>query len=421
MRRSLIGIALLSLASGCYKETTPWETFGAVGQTPPPSTQNDQAADLKALVEGNTVFALNLYAQLARSDGNLSVSPQGVSRILAMAYAGAHGNTAKEIAKVAHFGLPPGRLHPTFGRLRSELKALAGRGGMELRYADAIWMQRDRSFKPAFQELIQKDYDANLKRVDFLGEHKAVLAEINAWVEQQTGGRIKGFLEKGDVDALTLLAITNAICFHGKWARPFDAQCTQNLAFRLSAKQGATAATMSQSGTFGYMETGNLQVIELPYADGELSMLVLLPKKAGDLRRVEAMLTPANLSAWSGRLIETSAQVFLPRFTIGAKFRLHDTLSDMGMFDAFNLSSDFSGIDIRRKLYVKQFMHAAEVAVDEGGSAPAAEPAGEASVVFRADHPFLFLIQHKPTKAILFMGRVMNPTSGPGTTAPGGS
>ena len=177
---------------------------------------------------------------------------------------------------------------------------------------------------------------------------------------------------------------------------------------------------MHQTKEFGYSENDDLQVLELPYADNDLSMMVLLPRNADGLAALEAKLTAQNLIAWTGKLPRPKVEVFLPKFKMASQFSLNDRLAALGMVDAFGDKADFSGMNGKRDLYISAVIHKAFVDVNEEGTEAAAATAVAMTAmamrveqpppVFRADHPFLFLIRENQTGSILFLGRIADPT-----------
>jgi serpin B len=181
---------------------------------------------------------------------------------------------------------------------------------------------------------------------------------------------------------------------------------------------------MTQQQSFKYGESDGLQVLELPYAGDDVSMIVLLPRKVDGFEKLEGSMTPENLDKWTGRLKEREVQVFLPRFKTSSQFRLDETLMSMGMVDAFDENrADFSGMDGRVVwLYISAVIHQAFVDVNEQGTEAAAATAvvmaarspgmSRPPLIFRADHPFVFLMRDNHTGSVLFLGRVVNPTSG---------
>jgi len=243
-------------------------------------------------------------------------------------------------------------------------------------------------------------------------------------VEAKTNRKIVDLLKPGMVDQATRLVLVNAIYFKGNWLYRFNPGLTQDEPFHVSPETTATAPLMRQTSELGYAEFPDLQVLELPYTGDEVSMVVLLPRTVDGIGKLEAQLTATNLAAWTAHLQTQKVQVFLPKFKATSEFSLAETLAAMGMPDAFIFGkADFSGMDGTRDLYFSKVVHKAYVDVDEEGTEAAAATAvtvefGGAGPrllqppipVFRADHPFLFLIRDNRTGSILFLGRVADPT-----------
>ena len=374
-------------------------------------------SDTKTSLEGNTSFALNLYGKVKEAEGNLFFSPYSISTALAMTYAGARGNTEKQMAEVLHFTLDPKQLHPAFARVEAQLNAVQERGDIELSVANALWSQKDYAFLKEFLDLTKKHYGAVLNLVDFKTACEAVRKKINAWVEEKTKSKIKDLIKPGILNPLTRLVLTNAIYFKGNWESQFKKHKTKEAPFWLAPGKSIKVPIMTQKHEFHYMENSNLQMLALPYVGNDLSMIVLLPKEVGGLAQIEAALNAGNLTTWMDLLKEREILVFLPKFKITSQFSLGKTLTSMGMSDAFTGKADFSGMTGKKDLYISSVIHKAFVDVNEEGTEAAAATAvtmGLLSMpapppVFRADHPFIFLIRHNPSESILFLGRVVNP------------
>lgn len=384
-----------------------------------------QAAEMsegatRTLAEGNAEFALRLYENLRAGEGNLFFSPHSISTALAMTYAGAAGTTAEQMAKVLAFGLPADELHRLFAALQAELHE-GGRGGAyELRVANALWGQEGFAFLEEFLALLQQTYDAPLRRADFMRETEGTRQTINDWVDEATNGKIKDLIGRGVLNALTRLVLTNAIYFRGFWDLKFDKDATEDAPFTLADGSTADVPLMRREDDFAYAETSTAQILELPYRGGDLSMVVVLPREADGLPALEGLLSPDELRSWLQALTNAKVSVFLPRFEITTQFSLARTLKAMGMTDAFSVKdADFSGMTGERDLYISAVVHKAFVAVDEEGTEAAAATGVVMALrstavprsprVFRADHPFLFLIRHKASGAVLFLGRVNDP------------
>jgi serpin B len=386
---------------------------GLSAETPP-------LADRAAMVEGNNAFAIDLYGQLRTQSGNLFFSPDSISTALAMTYAGARGDTATEMAKTLHFTLPPQRLHPAMGGLLGDLNA--PHDGYKLRMANALWAQQGYTFLDDFLKVTKSDYDAGLKQVDFKDAPETARLTINQWVEQQTDDKIKDLLQPGVLSSRTRLVLTNAIYFKGDWQTQFDKAQTRDEDFHLSAAQNVKAPMMHREGGFNYFDGGTFQILEIPYKSAELSMIVLLPNDVGGMFALEQSLTAPNTRQWLGQLRPVPKVIMtLPKFKMTQQFELQDTLGAMGMTLAFDAHADFSGMTGNREFSISAAIHKAYIDVNEEGTEAAAATAvvmrsmmarmqQPAPPVFRADHPFIFLIRDNRSGGILFMGRVTDPT-----------
>jgi serpin B len=371
---------------------------------------------IPGVVKGNNEFAFDLYNQLRQKDGNLFFSPQSISTALAMTYAGARGDTAEEMAQALHFCLPKTLLHPGFGALLRELNGEGKKRGYQLSVANALWGQKGEGFKDDFLQLTRDTYGAGLKQVDFAGDAEAARKEINAWVEKQTNDKIKDLLPPGTIDALTKLVLTNAIYFKGDWQSQFKKDQTRDEVFH--GASDAKVPMMHQTAKFKYHDAGDLQLLEMPYGGKELSMVVLLPKKADGLAGLEKSLTADKLAGWLGKVSEQQVIVTLPKFKVTSEFSLNGALEALGMKKAFQMpGADFSGINGKDDLYIKAVVHKAYVDVNEEGTEAAAATGVVVGVKslpppkpeFRADHPFVFLIRDTRNDSVLFLGRLVAP------------
>lgn len=380
------------------------------------------SADEQNVIAGNTEFATDLYAKLRTQDGNLFFSPYSISTALAMTYGGARGETAEQMATALHFDLPEGELAPAFGELQGGLNAVQSEGYVQLAVANSLWPQAGYKFRQDYLDLCDKYYGTSIQPVDYIGNTEGARQTINAWVEKKTNDKIVDLLKPGALTRETRLTLVNAIYFKGSWVNKFKPEATHDEPFHVSPETSVTAPLMHQTDEFGYAEFPYLQVLELPYTGGEVSMVVLLPRTVDGIGKLEAQLTPPNLAKWTAPLESQQVQVFLPKFKATSEFSLGRTLAEMGMPDAFIYGkADFSGMDGARDLYISKVVHKAYVDVDEEGTEAAAAtgvvmtralamPDEQPIPVFRADHPFLFLIRDNQTGSILFLGRVMDPT-----------
>jgi len=379
-----------------------------------------QCAQPQSPVDGNTAFALDLYGRLRNGPGNLFFSPYSISACLAMVYAGARGETERQMAQVLRFSQDQTRVHSSFGELERQLSEIGKQKAVELSIANGLWAQAGHPFLPAFLNVAKVDYQANLSQVDFKTGAEAVRGAINRWVAQKTKEKIQNLLPPGSVTSLTRLVLANAIYFKGAWANPFEKAQTSPQPFHLSRASQVQAPLMHHFDTVKYLENSDFQAVELPYRGYDLSMIVLLPRQVDGCGPLESRLTPALLSGLAARLAPQRVEIFLPRFKLESGFDLVDTLAKMGMPDAFGPKADFSGMDGTRLLLISGVFHKAWAEVNEAGTEAAAATgiAVSAAVmrrpapvpVFRADHPFLFLIRDTRSGSILFLGRLADPS-----------
>ncbi len=385
-------------------------------------------ADKSSLAAGNRAFALDLYGTLIgdplNAGKNLFLSPHSISIALAMTYAGAVGDTATQMAQSLRFTLPDAALHKAFDRLDL---TLAGRGQQaakdgepfQLSVADATWGQAGFPFLAPYLDVLAVNYGAGLHTEDFATDPESARQDINAWVAGQTADRIPELLAQGTVTSATDLVLTNAIYFKASWKTVFDARATDDAPFHKADGTDATASTMHVYDSFPYAEGDGFQAVALPYVGDDVSMLVVLPA-AGTFAEFESRLDGDSLGAIVAALAPVEGSVALPKFGVESAFSLHDALIQLGIVDAFDASrADFSGMDGARDLSISDVIHKSFVAVDEAGTEAAAATAvimdGSAlptkTFSLVADRPFLFAIIDGPTGAVLFLGRVLDPTA----------
>lgn len=425
MRKVFLCVLVVALLAGvvaCAQPTVGGEVIQSEKQRIT-SPEVDEA-DLTALVSGNSAFAFDLYQALRDNGGNLFYSPYSISLALAMTYAGARGETAQQTADTLHFTLSQDRLHPAFNSLDLELtqRGQGAKGkdgeGFRLNIANAIWGQKDYHFLATFLDVLAENYGAGLRVLDFTKKPEKSRIVINDWVREETEGRIKDLLPPGSVDPLTRLVLTNAIYFNAAWQYPFEENATRDGVFHLLEGGEVSVPMMRQEKSLGYAESEGYQAVELRYDGRDLSMIILLPE-AGNFETFEKSLDAQQVDAIIKNLGPSQVILTMPRFEFESSFSLGETLAAMGMPDAFSGSADFSGMTGNRDLFISDVVHKAFVSVDEAGTEaaaatavimPTAAPPG-ATVEVTIDRPFIFLIRDIETGAILFVGRVVNPSA----------
>ncbi len=375
---------------------------------------------ITSVSHANNLFALGLYGELVPLSENVFFSPYSISTAMAVVYEGAEGDTAREIRDVFPFPENDIERRSSYAALYNMFNNSSK--DYTLDTANALWADTNFTFLPSFIRTADDYYGAKVTNLDFTNQAEESRKTINSWAEEQTGGRIKDLVPQWTLNSMTRLVITNAIYFKGTWKIRFEKKETTEMEFHKTDYTSVPAEMMHLSGekaNFNYYEDDSLQVLELPYQGDELSMLVFLPKTNGT-STLEENLTLKSLDRWRSLLEERNVEVYLPKFTFETSYFLAGNLASMGMPTPVSMDADFSGIDGRKDLYMTNVIHKAYVAVDEEGTEAAASTAivmtdtaemPSTKTIFRADHPFIFIIQDDRTGMILFIGRVKDPNA----------
>jgi serpin B len=385
---------------------------------------NVSDTQLSTLVSGNSAFAFKLYQTLKTKQidttGNMFFSPYSISTALAMTYAGASGDTEKQMSSALNFTLTQAQLHPAFNKLALEL-ASRGQGAkgtdgksFSLNIANALWGQQDYTIQPAFLNLLAQNYGAGMNLLDFIKSPEDSRVTINNWISDQTNNRIKDLLPQGSIDQNTRFVLTNAIYFDAAWQYPFAKESTGNGTFNLLNGSTVTVPMMNHEAGYSYAKGDGYQAVELPYDGDEIAMDIIMPD-AGKFNTFDSAITADTVSGIIGNLKPDALVLTIPKFQFNSGFSLKFALSALGMPIAFTDKADFSGISGKPDLSISDVVHKAFVAVDEAGTEAAAATgvimvgAAAPQDSLTVDQPFIFLIRDIQTGTILFIGRVLNP------------
>ncbi|XP_077209529.1 serpin B3-like isoform X2 [Paroedura picta] len=390
---------------------------------------------MSTLTEANTKFCVDLFKALAEQDPkkNVFCSPISISAAMSMVYYGARGDTAKQMEKALCFdtisgsgkGFPvagaqcdrPGGIHTQFKELLAAINQPTQ--AYELNTANRLYSAEQYEFRPEYLRCTKELYGAEQEKANFLKAAEEARKQINSWVESQTNGKIKNLFPPDTISASTILVLVNAIHFKGKWKREFNKADTKEEPFWISQNQSKNVQMMRQNGRFRWavVQNSQIHVLELPYDQGDMSMLILLPSAKGGLDQLQKDLTYAKFKEWTclSNVTEEWLDVRLPKFKLEEFYGLTDTLKALGMKDVFSpRQADLTGISETRDLYLSNVVHKAFVEVNEEGTEAAAATGGtiettSAKPGFIVDQPFLFAIRHNKTESILFVGAVRNP------------
>jgi serpin B len=382
-----------------------------------------RGADLDALVEAWTGFALDLYRQLAVGGplerDNLVVSPSSVATVLAMILPGARGDTQRELAAALRTPLGTERLAAAAGALDRILLEQAQIDELDLRISNAVWIQRGLELREAFERLLVEAFRAGLRQADFRHDPEGARRAINQLVAEQTAGKIPQLFDAGAIKRDAGLVLTSAIYLQARWQEAFDPEQTRPEPFHLLGGGRAEVPMLHRQARFGYAAGDGWRAVELPYRGGRMVMDVLLPDE-GRFDRFRGGLEAAWLRELLASLTPRELRLALPKFRFDSDLDLRRPLQALGVHSALTPAADFSGI-ARQQLRVDQVVQRAHVEVDERGTTAAAATGASMRLVsmvvpkppleLRIDRPFLFAVRDRMTGAPLFVGQVTDPTA----------
>jgi len=398
----IITVALVIFISGCVEG--PAVKVDDTGWTP---------EGVDAVVNANNQFAFDLYSQFKKEirDENIFFSPYSISVALIMTYEGARGQTAGEMQSVLRIPEDADLRRSNFAKIINEINKEDKK--YMLSTANALWVQEGYVLLEEYISTVEKYYGGKAANLDFVEETEKSCQTINRWVEDQTNNRIIELLHPKDLSLDTALVLTNAIYFKGAWVLQFDPKDTRDEDFTTGTGETVKVPMMGLTGSeFNYAETDEAQILEMDYDGEDLSMLMILPKE-NNIESVEG-ITPEKLSEWKSMLIKQRVAISIPKLKLEPRYSMKDTLMEMGMPLAFT-TADFSGM-ARGELWIGNVIHQAFIEVNEegteatGATAVIVEKLVQTTPIFRADHPYIFIIQQKDTGNILFLGRVSDPT-----------
>ncbi|MCK4671976.1 MAG: serpin family protein [Candidatus Aegiribacteria sp.] len=389
-----------------------------------PETQSiTDAQAVQELVRGNNEFALDLYEEICdiQDSDNIFFSPYSISSALGMTYAGAEGQTAVEMAEVLHFTLPVEITNRAFNSLTEilssgELVRAESGDPFTLSISNGLWMQNGFNLLDEYVAEVTMYYSAAVRNLDFINDPDGSRETINEWVAESTLDRIQNLIPSGVLNDDTRVVLTNAVYFKASWLKPFHERATSNAPFLLTDGSTIDVPMMSQTDYFRYVSTEGCSTVELDYAAGNASMLILLPD--GDIEEFQQDFNSDLLETIRRRLSSIRVSLSMPKFEFSRSMQLSQILRILGMESAFGSGADFSGFTGSPDLFISEVLHKAFVKVDETGTEAAAAKAvvmgitaiPEEPVEMNINRPFLFFIIDRESGCILFMGRIMDPS-----------
>ena len=398
------------------------------------SAGSDAQASLVEVARGSNAFALDLYREVAKPGENLFFSPASISLAMGYAYRGADGQTAEQMRKVMHFPAGPQGYLRAGGEL-DRIMQISGED-RELRSANAFWVRDDLTLNPQFRADLEREASGAFNSADFGSDPESARQEINGWVAQQTNDRIEELIARGVLDTLTAAVLVNAIYWKADWLTRFYEGATNEEPFFLGDGEEITTDLMNLRSEFRGIKRGSVKLLDMPYAGEEVSMVALLPEKPDGLAKLEESLTPRKLERWLDALDDAEPYdtvLTFPKMSLDWNADLKTVIERMGAPLPFSKNANFDRMATFPQeslpdwcgLKITNIIHQANIDVDEAGSEAAAAtavvmggvmvtsarigPPPPPPFIFRADHPFMFLLRDKRSGAILFMGRMVDP------------
>ncbi len=414
--------AAIALLASCFLCAAQAPAKNREGFPARPRTAAPQ--DRKAVLDGNLSFALDLHGRLRGQPGNVVCSPFSVSAVMAMMAAGARGETRDQLMTAMKLELAPARVDRAFQSVLANIAPDVD-SPVKLDVANALWTGTDTPMKRRFIRSLLVRYGARATSLDFAGDPEGSREEINQWVSRLTHGRIPEVLEPGALGPYAhrdeaAFVLTDAVVFDGKWAKPFLLDTTRLHPFTRSDGSQVAIPLMHAQGRMEGMRGPGFQAIDVPYEGDEYSMTILVPDEPDGLPAIEDALSPKDFSAWIEGLSPTNVTLFLPGFETRSDIDLVGPLQGMGVTDAFDRGrADFSGAaGDPGEVVLKSIRQKALITVTEEGTEAMAVTTALFVVLFAiddhetvvVDRPFLFVIRHRPTGTILFIGRIEDPS-----------
>jgi serine protease inhibitor len=372
--------------------------------------------------ENEQQFALALYSKIKKGEDNMAFSPYGIFSNLSLVYYGADGSTAKQLKSALHLSKTGKKFLEKF-QLQMENLTQGGEFGYQLSIANGLFPHKGTLFLKKFEAIATDTFQAKLQGVDF-DIPDSTLSTINGWVSEQTKGKITQLLGSDDINAATRMILANAVYFQGGWVSPFSPKQTTSRPFHPEGGASFNAPMLHQTHPFPYYEDEHVQCLALPFVREQtkqpfLECLLVLPKK-GTISQLEEQLSPKLLDEWLFSSKSQPVDAYVPKFCFSKKLSLVDPLKSLGVTDAFSYFANFSKMNGMKDLLLSQVLHETYFSFHENGVTAAsattseigiksAPPLNESPIPFIADRPFLFFIVDYHSRAILFMGRMMNP------------
>jgi serpin B len=368
-----------------------------------------------SIIESNNKFSFDIYQKLKKQSENIIFSPAGITSAIAMTYVGAKNNTFNEISNIFYFNDDLNTFSKDYTNLL-KIKEIE-KSELSLYNANSLWIQNELSLNKDFLNINKQYFLSSLHFTDFTNESELSRLKINKWVEENTNKKIKNLLQANTIDNSTRLVLVNALYFKGAWQNKFDKEKNTSENFQVGKNEFIEATFMNRSINSWYYEDKDAQIVDIPYSDENISLMIIMPKSYKKIKKFEKKVSYEYYINYIQNKERKQIDLSLPKFSIESDYDLNKTLLEMGIKDAFSNKADFSGITDQEKLFISNVIHKANITVDEDGTEATAATAVimakmffiNAEVKINVNKPFIYILRNNTDNCIYFMGKIKNP------------
>ena len=366
------------------------------------------------LINNINQFSFQIYDKIDKGNNNIIFSGYSISNALSVIYAGAKGKTATEFESILNNNKKQD-IHKFYKSLNEDLSL---NREVELLTANALWLQKSYKYEKQYEDIIVKNYNAEINKASFNNQkgRKKAIKEINVWVKEKTKDNITDFIKPNMLSESSVLVIINAIYFNSLWDKAFLKEKTKKNYFYTLKDDSVKTNFLNNNLSINYFEDKKAKVIEIPYKNNKASIVLMLPNNnyLKFINEVDINYYKQSLTNFKKRTVNIS----IPKFKLEADYNLSKILKKLGLELAFKSKADFSNITGEKDIHISKIIHKSVIELSEKGTEASSSTAilttrstniSNKAKNFIANHPFVFFIKDNATNLILFTGVMNNP------------
>lgn len=369
-------------------------------------------------------LGIDLFKSLNKE--NVCLSPFGISSALTLIYSGSAGNTQKEIAKAMHITSSPSSFEQEWQELNQFLSTppYSGQRDLHIYNFTSLWLAVNYAYEMTFIDNIMQNFKVISRKADFARQIETARFEINRLTNERTEGKVEEMIPFSILQESDTLALANAFVFKVRWDKSIAFHDVKQLPFFTNETATVSTPAIGYKGELMAYKDELGWIIKIPYAQTtatgpHISLFVIYPNGGKEFGTIKDKLSLDQLKKWQDQLVLTKSVLILPKFHLNEFYALENLLEKLGMKALFNEQADLTRISPDKGLTLGQFFHRAPFSVTKLGTeeslsftAPLPQPEiPKGYQLLKLDHPFLFVVQEETSKAILFLGKIVNPVS----------